>query len=266
MTYIATLYSFLACCLMAALPWQLNPEGASSPTPQPLSLDAKLDKKVERFEAANRTVIASLIDLAYEHGIPMGIEYVDREAATRRIGLQLSGESVRGILTAIIHQAPEYRIDFSSQIVTVYSPMARRNPSNLLNRVVKNFSITEEETHDADQYLFCALVRDVEARNCISNIASGQWGNLKVSVHMQNSSVHEILNAIVAQNGKALWIPTAPPEKLSKIPPVGGLWYIYPLDPAFKRAVLATAADVAAQAPAGGASSHLGGDGLLAGR
>src|SRR6266480_7601476 len=154
MTHTAGFFSSLVCCLMAALPWQPNQQAANSPAPQALSLDAKLDKKVERFEAAHRTVMASLISVAYEHGIPMGIEYVDRDAGTRPIDLQLSDESVRGILMAIIHQVPEYRIDFSSRIVTVYSPMARRDPSNLLNMVVKNFSITGEDTHDADQYLF----------------------------------------------------------------------------------------------------------------
>ena len=47
-------------------------------------------------------------------------------------------------------------------------------------------------------------------------------------MHLQNAKVYEVLNGIVAQNGKAIWTVTASPEKLSNLQS-GGIWYIYPL-------------------------------------
>ena len=53
---------------------------------------------------------------------------------------------------------------------------------------------------------------------------------------MQNAKVYEVLNAIVAQNGKAIWAVTASPRKLSM--QTGGFWYIYPLQQPFQEGVV----------------------------
>ena len=93
--------------------------------------------------------------------------------------------------------------------------------------------------------LFCALAREVEpSGGCGGSIAVGQWRPLKIAVHLQNAKVYEIVNAIVVQNGKAVWTVIAPPQKLSRVP-VGGLWHIYPLEPPFKNAVLDKVSSVA---------------------
>lgn len=52
---------------------------------------------------------------------------------------------------------------------------------------------------------------------------------------MHDVRVYEILNAIVAQNGTAIWIVTA--SNLANFPQCCGLWYIYPLQEPFKRVV-----------------------------
>jgi hypothetical protein len=141
-------------------------------------------------------------------------------------------------LTAIILQFPEYRVSFADGLVDIYSPTARDDPSDLLNKIIGNFAVTELDTHRADMELFCALAREiVPPSGCGGSIAVGQWGALRVTVHLQRAKVYEILNAIVASNGKATWTVIAPPEKLSTIP-TGGLWHIYPLEQPFKVGVL----------------------------
>jgi len=75
------------------------------------------------------------------------------------------------------------------------------------------------------------------------SFASGQWGPMKISVHMQNATVYQILNAIVAQNGRAVWTVLKPPEKLST--EIGDLWHIYPIDAPFKDGVLARLSAIA---------------------
>lgn len=205
---------------------------------QTLHFAAKLDERVEVFNTSGRTLVASVLDLAYEYELPTGIEYIDREAATKPINLELRNESVRGILLAIVQQLPQYRVNFSDGLVNIYAPRAREDASNLFNRVIKTFAVTELDTHRADVELVCSLARElVPPGPCGGSIAVGQWGPLKITVHLQNAKVYEIVNAMVAQNGKAVWTVIAPPDKLSKVP-VGGLWHIYPLEPPFKDAVL----------------------------
>jgi hypothetical protein len=231
-------FSLFICCLIADSIQPLQQHPSSTRSVQVPSFEEKLDRRVERFDALGRTLITTVLDLAYEYQLPTGIEYLDHEATTRPIDLQLHDESVRRILVAIIQQIPEYRVSFSGGMVDIYAPKAREDSSNLLNKSIKDFAVTEVDTHNADFELFCALIRELLLPGgCSGSIALGQWGPLNITVHMQNARVYEILNVIVAQNGKAVWTVIAPPEKLAKVP-AGGLWHIYPLEPPFRAAVL----------------------------
>jgi hypothetical protein len=106
----------------------------------------------------------------------------------------------------------------------------------LRTKVIKDFSVTKLDTHEADAELACALGRETGASVCGGSIAGGQWPSLQITLHLQNAKVYEILNKIVAQNGKAVWTLMVRPERLSKLQ-FGGLWYVYPLQQTFKSLV-----------------------------
>jgi len=234
-TNLLLLFSLLSAIISAK---SANQHAQNGQPTQTFHFAAKLDKRVELFNTSGRTLAASVLDLAYEYELPTGIEYIDHEAATKPINLELHNESVRGILLAIVQQLPEYRISFSGGLVNIYAPKARENPSNLFNKVIKSFAVTELDTHRADMELVCTLAREIAPPGpCGGSIAVGQWGSLKITLHLQNAKVYEILNAMVAQNGRAAWTVITQPSDPSKIP-VGGLWHIYPLEPPFKDAVL----------------------------
>ena len=200
--------------------------------------ESKLNSRIGHFKISGETLVSIVLDLAYEFQLPTGIEYIDHEATTRPINLELHNETVRGILLAIVQQVPEYKVSFSNGVVDVYVPKAREDSSNLLNKPIKSFAVSELDTGEANMELFCALGREVTPSSaCAGNIATGQWGPLRITVHLENAKVYEILNAMVAQNGKAIWTVIAPPDRLSKIP-VGGLWHIYPLEFPFISGIL----------------------------
>ena len=200
-----------------------------------LSFEQKLDRRV-RFDTAGRTLVASIVELAFTYQLPTGIEYADREATTRPLNLHFQNESVRRILEAITEQVPGYGVSFSSGVVDVFAAIGREDPTNLLNKVIKDFAADQVDTHEADFQLFCALSYEVLSQNCAGSIALGQWGPLKITLHLQNAKVHEALNAIVAENGDAIWTVIVRPDELSKLQ-VGGNWYIYPLQQPFKEDV-----------------------------
>ena len=56
------------------------------------------------------------------------------------------------MVEAIVKQDQQYRVSFSNGIVDVFSPRARDDPSNLLNKVLKDFSVTEMETPQRRSY------------------------------------------------------------------------------------------------------------------
>jgi hypothetical protein len=186
-----------------------KPEGARS---SKLSLFAKrLNTRVEKFDTSGRTLVQSVVDLVFEYRLPTAIEYADREASTRKLNLQFHDESVRSILENIIQQNSEYRVNFEEEIVDIFSAKAREDPSNLFNKAIHNFEVTQVDTHQADAELLCALGREAGSEVCGGSLAIGQWPQVKITLHLQNAKVYQVLNAIAAQNGEAIWTVIARP-------------------------------------------------------
>ncbi len=207
----------------------------STQVPGTSQFEDKLNKRVGHFDASGRTLVKCLLDLAYEYQLPLALEYVEDKALDQQLVLELRDQTLRGVLLAVVRNASGYQLSIAGGIVDVYAPRARENPANLLNKLIKNFSVSSADTHFADAALFCTLSREIEPSSaCVGSIVPGQWGTKQVSVHMQNARVYEILNAIISENGSAIWTVTVPPADLSKTPIVD-LWHIYPLQPEFKQ-------------------------------
>jgi hypothetical protein len=149
--------------------------------------------------------------------------------------LQFHDESVRSILENIIQQDSEYRVNFEEEIVDIFSVKAREDPSNLFNKAIHNFEVAQVDTHQADEELLCALGREAGSEVCGGSLAIGQWPQVKITLHLQNAKVYEVLNAIAAQNGEAIWTVIARPPNLSKLQ--SNFWYIYPLQQPFRASV-----------------------------
>ncbi len=58
-----------------------------------------------------------MIELAYEHQVPMAIEYADHEATTRPINLEFHNKSLREMVEAMVKQDQQYRVSFSNGVV-----------------------------------------------------------------------------------------------------------------------------------------------------
>lgn len=201
------------------------------------TLEGKLLARVDRFEGAGKPATELLLDLAYKNHLPMAIEYVDRQVATRKIKVALGGKTVGQALATIVATMPGYALSTSQGLVDVYSPHAREDPSNELNLVIKNFYVNGVDTIQAGADLSCAIGREMRPpRGCFVSIAPGQWGPLKITMHIQEAKVYQILNRIVAQNGSAVWTVLQPPGKMTARGQ--SLWRLSPLKPEFKQAAI----------------------------
>ena len=122
-------------------------------------------------------------------------------------------------------------ISFYLHLADIYSPRCREDPSNPFNETVPRYDAESVDTHMADALLLCDLPG--RSGGCGGSIATGQWGGLRITLRLRNAPVYRVLNAIVAQNGCALWVPIARGnEHVSGIRM--NFWYIYPLDPAYE--------------------------------
>jgi hypothetical protein len=183
-------------------------------------------------------MMTTIINIAYAFQLPTGIEYVDREAITRPLYLEFHDQPIRAILSAIIAQFPAYHISFPGEVVLIDSPKSLQDPSNPFNKSIRDFSVAAADTQDASLTLVCELSKELgPQRFCGGSIATGQWGPLRINLQLQKARVYEILNAIVHENGDAIWIVMSPDSKLPQTK-AGALWHIYPLRAPFQATVL----------------------------
>jgi hypothetical protein len=107
--------------LVAASGAVFRAEGATPPFAQnrgdqvvrPKSYDEKLDTPIEHYEVAGQPFLDVLLDLSYRYKIPMGIEYLNRDAVRRPLTIKLAKGSARQVISATVAQLPEYAVDFS---------------------------------------------------------------------------------------------------------------------------------------------------------
>ena len=201
------------------------------------TFEEKLKAGIPEFDAGRRPMADAVLALAYRYRLPLAVEHVTRDAVQKPLDLHIRRTSVRDIIAALAASVPGYRVELSHGLVDLYFPDARLEPLNPLNLVVGEYRVSGVDTHMADAMLLCGLGRQLDPTSggCGGSIAGGQWGPLKITLEMRNAKVYEILDAIVAQNGQAVWTPI----KLPKVPELWGhslsnFWYIYPLDPPFE--------------------------------
>jgi hypothetical protein len=98
-------------CLSALWLPILSAQSAKPPTakvqlPQVSNFEQKIDSLIERFSTSGRTLVDSVIELAYKYQVPMAIEYADREATARPLNLEFHNKSLRGVVEAIVKEDP----------------------------------------------------------------------------------------------------------------------------------------------------------------
>ncbi len=205
------------------------------------TVEKRLDSHVEQFDSVGRSLMDVVVDLAFKYRLPTGVEYVDRDSVRRGINLRLHNKRVREILRALVAESPDYRVDFSGGLVDIFSPRAREDPSNLLNKKLKRFEVTDLNASRASMELSRSLRRELVPTGAHFEVGPvGLWGSSKISLHLEEARAYEILNAIVTQDGQAFWAVTVPPRDLSSVPRfrAGAIWQVYSLEPAFKDGII----------------------------
>jgi hypothetical protein len=208
--------------------------GARGPEPseRPMSFEAKLNQRVGRYSSAGRSLTDSVVEIAFKYQLPLGIEFVDRDAVRKPLNLEIHDKSVRELLNALVAAIPEFRIDLSGGIIQLYAPRVREDNKSILNTAIENFEVTDMDPYMADWELICALNRQVLGAGCQGSHPSGS--PQRVSLHLQKAKVYEILNAIVAKQG-AVWFVAVRPETLSTIQ--ADMWHVFELTPPFDTVV-----------------------------
>ena len=198
-------------------------EGAQDKT---TTFDQRLESRVALFETNGRPFVRVVLDLASEFRLPLSLEYLDRNAVRRPLSLRLANATVRQILTKLVAQLPEYQLSVSPGVLDFYSPQARADKSNPLNAVIDDFSETGTLRMES-LAIYQAMMSKAGKPCCQAGDVLESGDARPVALHFRDKKVYELLNQLVAKDGKSLWVCTTAPGRSPE--PGVKPWEVYEL-------------------------------------
>ncbi|HTG17157.1 MAG TPA: hypothetical protein VK747_18040 [Blastocatellia bacterium] len=192
-------------------------------------VEDKLAIKVANFNNQDKPLIPTLLGIAADYQLPMGIERVVKEAAEQPITVKIEQGTVSNLLDRCIRQVPGYAWAIRDGAVHVYGVEELSQPSNLFNLVIPSFEVKNETLNQASNGLRMQLIFAQEKTGAVVASFPGSLAleDKQLNVKAHNVTVRDILNRLVALHGEAVWIARIPPQKLSHIPQAG-LWQLLP--------------------------------------
>ncbi|MGH7870394.1 MAG: hypothetical protein ACREP9_22810, partial [Candidatus Dormibacteraceae bacterium] len=187
---------------------------------------------IKELDLRDQSALQGLLDLAYKYQFPLGIEYVDARLVRGQAHLYLRSTTVRAAVEEIVKRLPGYSVDFSGGLVDVYSAQARRDPLSALNMTIGRFQVTRVNAMDATGKLQDAVFASLHPGvGYGGDMGQGQTApdQPRVTLRLNNRKVYQIMNAIVASDGAAIWLVVVPPANLARFD--WNQWAVYNLNP-----------------------------------
>jgi hypothetical protein len=165
--------------------------------------------------------------LGEQERVPLGIEYVSREALEKPITEGFHNTTVGGILERLLGGGKGYTWRVQDGVLDVSHKSVATGKANLLNHVLPTFVIRRCLVADASNVLCMSLNSQLhpEVTGYAGDYNPGNPQDLIGPLEMQNTPVRQILNRLVSANNRAAWVIRVQPGCLGQLPP-GGLWKI----------------------------------------
>jgi hypothetical protein len=201
----------------------------------------RLAARVGSFDNHGKWLTATLLEVAAEYHLPMGIEKVTPEALHKSIDVRMRAGTVSGLLDLCVKQLPDYSWSVLAGAVLIYGPDERGQASNLFNFIIPTFSVKDSTMGQADWKLrndldlWVARAKSgwkpgVKPKGAFvpggiegSYISDPELEKVRISLSTHGAPIREVLNRMVALQGRAVWVALVYPENLSEAPN-WGLW------------------------------------------
>ena len=188
---------------------------------------AILSKRVASFNTRGMCLIEALLKLGQQEQVPLGIEYVNREALVNPLTKDFHNTTVGEIVHALLGGGKGYTWRVRGGVLNVSHRSVASGQANLLNRVLPKFAITKCTLEVASHGLYMELCLHLhpEITGWAGDFYPGNLQNLIGPLELRNAPVRQILNCLVSANKKGAWIVRVQPGCLNQLPS-GGLWTI----------------------------------------
>jgi hypothetical protein len=217
-------------------------------------LESRLSQKADYVPVAT-SAKERLIEVAQHYRIPMGIEWINLPNADGSSPLTPQ-PTVREMILSIFRPIPGYKMEIRGGVVNVSNVAFVDDSRNFLSMRLAEYRADRENVFGAEFRLRLSIHSTLHPeRYSLGGNGGYGYGTQRdddfdvtnISFSRRNVTVREILNAIVRENGNALWVVELVPSKMMKSEPFfaqhsyGGdvqtdfTWRIIPLGPAVKQ-------------------------------
>jgi len=186
-----------------------------------------LSKRVASFSVRGACLIDALLTLGQQERIPLGIEYVSREALEKPISKDFQNTTVGEIVQVLLGGGRGYTWRVRDGVLNVSHKSVATGKANLLNRVLPEFVMRRCSVADASNVLYMSLNSQLhpEVTGYAGDYNPGDMQNLVGPFELRNAPVWHILNLLVSTGKMSAWAVRVQPGCLDQLPP-GGLWTI----------------------------------------
>lgn len=172
--------------------------------------DELLDRRVSEFEVVDPTSVV-LTGLASRSQVPIGMEKVpETNGPAKTIGVMADGDTIRTILDLVLAKDPQYVWQRANSVINVF-PKHDKDP--LLETMVARFQVNNVNKQGAIELLKnspevkTVLTASALRENTLHLLPGPDGDSLpRFSLELENSSVRDILNAIMLASNRTSWV------------------------------------------------------------
>ena len=174
-------------------------------------------RHIEFFQVHDRNMIDALLLLGQQEQIGIGIDYIDAAAFQQRLTVQLRNATLANILNTITRRFG-YQWSTDGRVVRVTHAGAMVGRRNLLNTRIAKFKASAIPLGEADCNLKMAFhfALNPNSGGIVGSCLYGDMDYRIDSIDMENATVRQILDALVAQRGNGAWVVLQPPWTMDK--------------------------------------------------
>jgi hypothetical protein len=176
-------------------------------------LVAQLSQRVDTYNLHAGSFVEALAQVAGEFRIPMGIVWIDRPSAKGNLSFSWVGATVQEIIEEIVVTQYGYQLRISNGVVHVSSADIPPDQNFLRIRIGK-FAVHHEVLPVATRSLQDLLRTTISPPKGSANIGRGSslgtnTDEAKIDLQqVENTTVEEILDSLVAVSDSKIWIVT----------------------------------------------------------
>lgn len=187
-----------------------------------------LSKGVAAFNVRGLCLVDALLGLGEQEQVPMGIEYVTRDALEKPISEDFHNTTVGAIVQGLLGGDRGYTWRVRDGVLNISHKSVATGKGNLLDRVLPEFVVRKCSVADASNALYMSLNSQLhpEVTGYAGDYNPGDPQDLIGPLELRNAPVWRILNRLVGSaTKKGAWIVRVQPGYLDQLPS-GGLWTI----------------------------------------